>query len=475
MNRAILRLFAVIVVLFGLLVVFTSRWTVIDANALRQNPLNRIDYWQGLKVRRGEILAAGGEVLAKSLRAHGGTWTRTYPTGSLFAQPIGYDNAEEGSSAGLERYHDQWLSGRVQSSLSSVFGPLGGGSTSGDDLHTTLDPNAQELARQLLAGRPGSVVAIVPQTGAVKVLYSNPGYNDNKPNARGSSQFFQAVQGEFPPGSTFKIVTTTAALNSGKYTPSSLIDGKSPLMVSGRPLENDLGASYGEVTLTQALTDSINTVYAQVGLNVGIRTMAEYMKRFGFYRPPPLDLPRNEMTASGERLDTAHSSRLLSPTSNLIDVGRMSIGQDRLTVTPLQMAMVASAVADGGTLMTPRIATEAVNSNGQVVKRFEPTVYSHVMRPAIAAELRQMMTDVVEEGTGRAANLEGLSVAGKTGTATIITGEDLDDAWFIGLAPVNHPKIAVAVELDSIPNGYGGTYAAPIAAQVMKLLISEGQ
>jgi peptidoglycan glycosyltransferase len=341
----------------------------------------------------------------------------------------------------------------------------------GDDLETTLNPKAQALARSLLAGRAGSVVALVPQTGAVKVLYSNPSYNDNQPDAHGSSQFFRAVQGEYPPGSTFKVVTATAALNSGKYTPNSTIVGKSPLTVSGVPLENDNNTSYGPVSLTQALTDSINTVFAQVGQNVGIQTMAEYMKRFGFYSPPPLDLPADEMLSSGER----YNGKLLSPTSGLIDLGRMSIGQDKLTVTPLQMAMVASAVADNGTLMAPRLATRAVNVDGQTVKRFSPRVYRHVMKAATALELRQMMTNVVEEGTGTAANLQGLNAAGKTGTATINVAQNLDDAWFIGLAPVAHPKIAVAVELDSIVNGYGGTYAAPIAAQVMKLLISEGQ
>ena len=470
MNRPIARLFGLIMVLFGLLIVFTSRWTVFDASALQHNPLNRLDYYAGLKIKRGRILADNGVVLAQSLKARGGTWRRTYPTGSLFAQSVGYDNAQLGSSAGLEKFHNQWLSGRPQSSLTSLFGPLGGGQTVGDDLHTTLDPKAQAMARSLLAGRVGSVVAIVPQTGAVKVLYSNPSYNDNNPNAPGSSQFFNAVQGEYPPGSTFKVVTTTAALNSGRYTPNSTIVGKSPLMVSGVPLQNDGNVSYGAVTLTKALTLSINTVFAQVGQNVGIHTMAKYMKRFGFYRSPPLDLPSDEMLGSGER----SGNKLLSPTSGLIDLGRMSIGQDKLTVTPLQMAMVASAVADNGTLMAPQLATRAVNNVGQTVKRFTPRVYSHVMKAATALQLRQMMTSVVDEGTGQSANLQGLNAAGKTGTATVNVVQNLDDAWFIGLAPVAHPKIAVAVELTNIVNGFGGTYAAPVAAQIMKFLISEG-
>jgi peptidoglycan glycosyltransferase len=475
MNQAITRLFALVVLLFLLLIGFTSRWTVFDATALQNNPLNKLSFYASLKVKRGTIFADNHQILARSVQAPGGTWNRTYPFGPLFAQTVGYDNARYGSAAGLERYRAKALLGHLDTGLTSVFGPLGGNQRVGDDVQTTLDPPAQRQAQSLLAGRPGSVVAIVPQTGAVKVLYSNPSYNDNTPTAAGSTQFFRAVQGEYPPGSTFKVVTTTAALDTGRYTPNSVIVGNSPLTVSGVPLQNDGNQSYGPIPLTKALTDSVNTVYAQVGQNVGIQTMAKYMKRFGFYSDPPLDLPADEMSASGERQFTAKGSRLLAATSGLIDLGRMSIGQDKLAVTPLQMAMVASAVADNGTLMRPHLTARIVGSDGQIVQTVGPTVFDQVMKPSTALELRQMMTNVVEEGTGTAANLQGLNAAGKTGTAEVgPVGSNLDDAWFIGLAPVAHPTVAVAVELDSIPHGFGGTYAAPIAAQIMKTLIGEG-
>ncbi len=282
-----------------------------------------------------------------------------------------------------------------------------------------------------------------------------------------------ATQVGLPPGSTFKIVTTTAALDSGLYTQNSIINGDSPITESGVPLENDGNASYGPITLTRALTDSVNTVYAQVGERLGKQVMFKYMKRFGFYSPPPLDYPAGQMTASGER---ASNGALLPVTSDLVDIGRMAIGQDKLEVTPLQMAMVAAAVANHGTLMTPHLTEKVVNPDGVVVDQTRPTVYRQVMKPAVAADLTTMMRDVVEEGTGQAANLEGLTgeVAGKTGTATVSTGQDLDEAWFIGFAPVSDPKIAVAVVLPDIPNGYGGVYAAPIAAQEMKTLLAEG-
>jgi len=491
MNRAIARLFAVMVLLFAVLVAFTSRWTVFSATALQNNPLNKLGLYASEKIRTGDLLADDGAVLAKAIPAGGGTWKRDYPFGSLFAQPVGYSIPAQSSFAGLEQTLGPELRG-VKSQLTSVFGSFGGNQV-GDDVHTTLDPKAQALARTLLkdgsVSHPtpytGSVVAIVPQTGAVRVMYSNPTYNDNDPQAYDRSwteckpnpfkigcTFNLATQGLFPPGSTFKVVTTTAAIDSGKYTPTSIINGPSPLEVSGAPLENDGNQSWGDISLTTALINSVNTVYAQVGQQVGASVMETYMKRFGFYSKPPLDYPAGQMNTSGEQL----KGKLIEPTNPNVDLGRMSIGQDKLAVTPMQMAMVVSTVADGGVLMEPRLTTEVVNSDGQVVERFPPTEYDRVMKPKTASELTQMMEDVVEEGTGTPAQLDGVKVAGKTGTASTggtQDGQPLDDAWFIGFAPVSDPKIAVAVTLENIPNGYGGTYAAPIAAKVIKTLLAE--
>jgi peptidoglycan glycosyltransferase len=472
MNGAIAKLFVVVVVLFALLIGWTSRWTVFEASSLTTNPLNRRTLVDDLRIKRGRILADDSSILAKSIPAPAGTWTRRYPTGALFAQTVGYLDASLGQAAGLELSRGPDLRG-LQTGLSSIFGQLSTHPV-GDDVYTSLDPTAQRVAVQGLAGRVGAVVALSPQTGAVKVMYANPTYNDNVAATGGhvTTTFNRAVQAEYPPGSTFKVVTATAAMDTGKYTPNSTIDGKSPLTVSGVPLENDGNTNWGPITLTTALTNSVNTVFAQVGQAVGKHTMAKYMRRFGFYSKPPLDYPSDEMVASGERLH----NRLLSPTSGLIDLGRMSIGQDKLTVTPLQMAMVASAVADGGKLMTPHLASKVVNEDGQTVLTIHPTLYSQVMKPATAHELAQMMTDVVEEGTGTPAQLEGINVAGKTGTAEVGgTGSNYTDPWFIGFAPVQDPKVAVAVALENVNGGFGGTDAAPIAAQVIKTLLSEGQ
>jgi peptidoglycan glycosyltransferase len=310
-------------------------------------------------------------------------------------------------------------------------------------------------------------------------MYSNPTYNNNDPFApcHGCSQYNGVTQGLYPPGSTFKVVTSAAAIDTGAYTPNSTIVGNSPLTVSGVPLQNDGNQSWGPISLKTALVNSVNTVFAQVGQRLGRSTMETYMKRFGFYSTPPVDFPSDQMSVSGNWLLGKHD-KLLPVTSDLVDLGRMSIGQATMLVTPLQMAMVAAGVANGGNLMQPRLTSKVVNQNGQVVASFPPRLYSRVMKPATAHALTDMMTDVVEEGTGQAARLDGVKVAGKTGTASTggyLNGQPLDDAWFIGFAPVQDPKIAVAVTLQNVPNGFGGIYAAPIAAQEIRTLLAEKQ
>jgi peptidoglycan glycosyltransferase len=474
-SRQIVRLFAAIVLLFGLLLVFTSRWAVFDAGALNNNPLNSRTLIDELRIKRGRILADDGSVLARSVPAGGGTWSRTYPFGPMFAQPVGYSRAALGQAAGLELSRGPELRG-LQTGLSSIFGQLGGSQRVGDDVQTTLDQKAQRVAIQQLAGRVGSVVAMNPQTGAVKVMYANPSYNDNQPSssAGGASQFNRATQSGYPPGSTFKVVTAVAAIDSGKYTPSSTVNGKSPVTISGVPLSNDNSQSFGEVDLTTALTFSINTVWAQVAESLGRGTMTEYMKRFGFYSKPPLDYPPNELSISRP---FSFKGKPLPPASPNEDIGRIAIGQGGLAVTPLQMAMVASAVANGGKLMVPHLASRVVDPDGRVVETIKPSVDNQVMKPSTAQEVGQMMKRVVDEGTGTPAQLgSGITFAGKTGTASVgVTGANLTQPWFIGFAPIQDPKVAIAVTVERSNGGFGGTVAAPIAKAVVQTLLSEGQ
>jgi peptidoglycan glycosyltransferase len=221
------------------------------------------------------------------------------------------------------------------------------------------------------------------------------------------------------------------------------------------------------------LTYSINTVWAQVAEHLGRGTMTDYMKRFGFYSKPPLDYPPNELNISRP---FSPAGKPYPPGSPNEDIGRIGIGQGGLEVTPLQMAMVAAAVANGGKLMAPHMTARVVNSTGVSVKTISPSVYNQVMKASTAQQLAQMMRKVVEEGTGTAAQLGGINVAGKTGTASIgVQGSGLTEPWFIGFAPIENPKVAVAVTVDRSQGGFGGTVAAPIAKDVIQTLLSEGQ
>jgi penicillin-binding protein A len=475
-NSQITRLFGLIVLLFALLILWTTRWTVLEAAALNNNPLNKRTLVDELKIMRGRILADDGSVLARSVRAGGGSWGRSYPTGSKFAQAVGYSNLALRSAAGLELSRGPDLRG-LQTGLSSVFGQLGGSQQVGDDVDTTLDPKAQSVAIQGLAGRVGSVVAIQPQTGAIQVMYSNPTYDDNHPCSVCSStvsQFNRATQSSYPPGSTFKVVTATAAIDSGKYTPDSIVNGKSPVTISGVPLSNDNNQAFGPITLTKALTFSVNTVWAQVAVALGRGTMTDYMKRFGFYSKPPIDLPAGEINASRPYAPTG---RAYPPGSPNEDIGRIAIGQGGLGVTPLQMAMVAAAVANGGKLMTPHLTSKVVDQDGRTVETIQPSVYSRVMKQSTAQEVAQMMRTVVDEGTGTPAQLgNNIPFAGKTGTASVgLAGLNQTQPWFIGFAPIQSPKVAIAVTVERTAGGFGGTVAAPIAKAVVQTLLAENR
>jgi len=475
MSAQITRVFVVIVALFALLFVFTTRWTVIDAAKLTSNPLNARTLIDEMKIKRGRILADNGMVLARSVPGPDQTWNRSYPTGPLFAQAVGYSLPAKGEAAGLELSDGADLRG-LQTGLNSVFGQLTP-TRVGDDVYTTLDPKAQKAAAQALAGRDGSVVALDPRTGAVLVMYSNPSYNDNGSNPSnpppGQSLLNRATQGHYAPGSTFKVITATAALDTGMFTPESTVVGNSPLIVSGVPLENDGNQSWGPQTLTTALTYSINTIFAQVAERVGRTTLADYMRRFGFYSKPPLDYPPAELRPSDV---FSYTGKLLPPASPNEDIGRIGIGEGGVSVTPLQMAMVAAAVANHGTLMTPHLTARVVNSDGAIVKTISPTVYAQVMKSSTARELTDMMTKVVEEGTGTAVRLGNISVAGKTGTASIgPTGSNLTQPSFMAFAPAQNPTVAIDVFVDRTQGGYGGTVAAPIAKAVLQTLLSEGK
>jgi peptidoglycan glycosyltransferase len=480
-NQPIVRLFGLVVVMFALLLAFTSRWTVFEASSLRDNPLNARALLDQQRIERGRIVASDGTVLARSVRTSSsgpgeGTFVRTYPTGDEFAHAIGYAFIDLGRT-GLERFRNGPLNGRTNNDLQSILDQLQGKRPRGDEVVTTLDPAGQQIANSQLAGHEGAVVALDPRTGAVRVMASSPSFNPNSLRSRrnyarlatgggGRPLVNRATQFGYAPGSTFKVVTATAAIDSGAFTPQSTVSGKDNVTISGVPLQNDNNESFGHITLTEGLVKSVNTVWAQVAERLGKRTIARYMSRFGFDRKPRLDYPSDEMSTSGEYRGT----HLVHPTSSLVDVGRMGIGQDKLEVTPLQMAQVAAAVANHGRLMTPHLTARIVDTDGRTVQTIKPHLQAVVMKPSTAAALTSMMEAVVNEGTGTSAQIPGVPVAGKTGTAETQIGTSINNVWFIAFAPADKPRVAVAVTLRGVP-GQGAAFAAPVARRVMEGLL----
>jgi penicillin-binding protein A len=472
MNAPIIRLYGLIALLFGVLVFATSWWSVFTAKNLRENTANRRPLLAEERIKRGTIRSADGKVLARSVKIDKDRYGRRYPTRDLFAHAIGYSYTSIGRS-GLEQFRNDPLTGR-RTELIGALDSLLNKRNVGDSIRTTLDSKAQRAAIDALKGRKGAVVALEPSSGAVLAMVSDPSYDPNgldegdtfkklSTDEANSPIVNRATQAGYPPGSTMKTVTATAALDTGEFTPGSRVSGRNGKKISGVPLNNFGGEDFGDIDLTFALTNSVNTVWAEVGERLGKKTMADYMTRYGFYKLPPIDLPADQLLASGER---GPNGKLLAPRSPRIDVGRMAIGQDKLLVTPLQMATVAATIANGGVRMEPHITQKIVDPDGRTQDEIEGKRAERVMKPGTARALTAMMKNVVKEGTGTAAALEGVELAGKTGTAEINIEQKINDPWFIGFTG----DFAIAVVLERVQGGTGGVHAAPVAKQVLEAL-----
>ena len=475
MNTPAFRLYALIALLFALLVGQTSRWTVFEADALRDNELNRRELLEEQRINRGPIRARNGTVIARSVESRSGTFSRRYPLGELFAHPVGYSYIDIGRYE-LEQERNDELTGE-RDDVGSIIDQLSGREREGDAVQTTLDVDAQRAAFEALGGQRGAVIAMEPSTGRIRVMASYPSFDPNElrrrgalselDDAKGSPLVNRTTMGQYPPGSTFKVATAVAAIDSGKFTKDSVVNGDSPKTISGAPLNNFGNESYGNIPLTTALTKSVNTVWAQVGVDLGGETMQRYMERFGFYTRVEVDLPTRQRERSGVYVP---DRGIQDMTEDTVDVGRVAIGQGGLLATPLQMAMVASAVANDGVLMKPTLTDRVIDRDGRTVERIEPEELTEVMKESTAREVGDMMASVVREGTGTAAALAGIDVAGKTGTAEIVPSQNINQPWFIGFAPRDNPRIVVAATVER-STGTGGVVAAPIAKRVMEELL----
>lgn len=495
MNRQLNRLAVVSIVLLASLIVATTYWQTWASAGLQDKQDNAIQRVVQFSVARGLIQGAGDTATFaanKRVKRSGQTlYFRRYPQHGLAAQTIGYSTASR-SQAGLEQSMNDYLTG-ANTNLSDAFGHildrLGNATVHGDNLELTIRPRAQRLAQQLLGDRCGAVVAMNPHTGAVYVMASSPTYDPNlidKPGGyakvlkiRGacgdaSALYNLATQGLFTPGSTFKIVTAAAALDTGAFKPDSSFYDPGYCTEYGSQVSNagnpDQGGHevFGHLNFVSAFQHSVNSVFCNIGKHIGAATILAYAKKFGFYKTPPLETPANERRPSG----LYKNSKLWDPKNpaTQVDPGRLAFGQSSLAVTPLQMAMVAATVANGGVVPKPYVVQKITASDGSTVRTTRPSNLGRAIKPQTAQELNQMMVAVVQGGTGTAAAIPGIQVAGKTGTAE--TGVDhIYTAWFVAFAPADNPQVAIAVVLEKQANGFGGVVAAPIAKQVMEALL----
>ena len=487
MNRQISRVAGLAMGLMILLIVATTYWQTWARPALAERQDNAIQRVAQFQIKRGLILSPS-RVLArnKERRVEGRTlYFRRYPQGPLAAHVVGYSTAGR-SRTGLERSLNSILTGSDRSLSSLVdqsLDKLSGQPIVGDTVVTTLDLNGQRTALEALGTRCGAVVALDPRTGRVRVMVSSPSYNPNDVEESfgriekiradctpASPLLNRASQGLYPPGSTFKVVTASAALDSGRYTPASTFVDPGYCTVYGKRVNNfDTNSPFGTVSLATALQYSVNSVFCNIGLALGAKRIVKQAKAFGFYERPPLETPESERLPSG----LYRNRELYDPKRDRdVDAGRLAFGQERLLVTPLQMAMVAGTIGNDGILMRPFVVSKTVTPNGKTRSRTRPTKIRRAVTPATARDIGAMMVRAVQAGTGTAAQIPGLLIGGKTGTAeTGIDGKNT--TWFIAFAGVEgkKPQLAIAVVLQN-QSLTGGATAAPIARQVMQALLT---
>jgi penicillin-binding protein A len=489
-NAQIRRLFFVLVALFVSVVGISTYW-LWDAPNLEAKRGNPNLIVKQLTIDRGLIYAADGKtVFARNRKVtkknQGQPWyLRVYPQRGLVAHPVGYSTVER-ARTGLEESMNDYLTGsnaNLDTVIDKALDTLRGLTQQGNDVVTTIDAQAQRVAMNALAGKCGAAVAIEPDTGRVLVMASQPSYDPNLVEGQfnrilrtrsgcpsASPLLNRATQGRFIPGSIFKVVTAAAALDSGRVQPSTTFNDPGYCIEYGERVFNYADQSgpnvFGTVTFAEALQNSINSVFCEVGKRLGPNLVLEYTQRFGFYEEPPIELPSTEITPSG----LYRNGRLYLPKNpNEVDPGRLAFGQERLQVTPLQMALVAAGVGNDGVVMEPTLVDRIVAPDGKVIQRTNPEEWKEAVSPQTAAELTAMMTAVVESGTGTAAQIPGVPVAGKTGTAE--TGRaGQNDVWFIAFAPADRPQVAVAVTVSN-QAGTGGETAAPIAKQIIEAVL----
>ncbi len=500
MDKQIRKLGIALTLLFGVLFAQMAYVQVIAADRIRNDPANASrQIIAEYRVERGPILSQNGLVLAESVRARGRTdylYERTYPNGPLYAAVTGFYSRVYGRTA-LESSMNEYLSGEAPELAVSNFSDLVlGKPRKGGAVITSIRTYLQLAAERSLGDLPGAVVAVDPGNGDVMAMVANPSYDPNQLSQGTADDMKQAwtaynADPENPmlsrakdelylPGSTFKIITTSAAFQHG-YKPDTTV--KNPrvldLPLTSGTLENFGGevcnGGSATVTVAEAFRESCNVPFAEIGLDLGAKKLSDQARAFGFCpTDPPEQTSCIEPTLSFEV--PFQVGRFPIP-EYFVDndplLAFSAIGLDNVVTNPLHMALVGASIADGGTMYEPRLVREIRDPQGQVIRTFDAKKYGQPVSPNTADQVRQLMVDVVESGTGYEAQIPGVVVAGKTGTATNGPGRN-PNAWFVAFAPAGPndvPQIAVAVIVldggDLGSEATGGRVAAPIAREVI--------
>lgn len=481
MNQPLRRLGTVLALMLVALMVSTTTVQFFRAPALNADSRNVRSIYREYGRDRGPIVVAGDAVAWSEPVDDVYSFQRVYAPGALYAHTTGYFATAFNASTGIERYANDVLGGTASSLLLSRIQDLfTGRQPQGGSVELTLDPALQQQAAQLLGDQRGAIVALDPQTGAIRAMYSSPSYDPNTlaTHDRAAAQSaWDALLADpdrpldnratgsilYPPGSTMKVVVAATWLEAdpGRTATSEVLTTPSlQLPQSTHVVFNPARQACGPADtgpLIYAFKESCNTTFAQMAMDVGPEELGAMAAEFGFGRE--LDIP----------LPVAPS--VYPETASQAEVALTGIGQFDVRVSPLQMAMVAAAVANDGVLMKPYLVQTERDADLDVISETAPAVLSEPIGTATAATLTEMMLAVVEDGTGEPAKVPGVAVAGKTGTAE--TGNDQPQhAWMIAFAPAEDPRIALAVLLENGgkdgPGAYGGSSAGPLVAAMIR-------
>lgn len=483
MNRELKRISALVLLMFTTLFVASSIIQVFQTDNLDADPRNQRAREDQYAIQRGQILTADGTAIVTSPKS-GDTYQfgRKYADGKLYAAVTGYYNPI-GSPTGIEGALNAQLAGTSSDQvLDRLQNIVTNQDPKGASVRLTIQRNVQQAAYDALGDLRGAVVAIEPKTGKVLAMVSTPSFDPNTiadhesgvaayealKTQRPSPLVNRAIAGDLnPPGSTFKIVSASAALESGEYTPSSSFPSPTSFRLPGtdQVIQNAAGESCGsakKASIATALSLSCNIPFAQLGIAVGDDALRAQAEKFGFGRELSIPLRVTPSSYPAGPLDDAQTAQT-------------AFGQFEDRATPMQMAMVAATIGNGGVEMKPNLVEKIVSPSLESIQPFTPEVLANPVSAQTASAVRAMMQTSVDSGAATNARIEGVDVAGKTGTAQNGTDQPYT-LWFTGFAPAADPRVAVAVVIENGgglgQSGYGNRVAAPIAKQVMEAVLN---